>query len=94
MSHWSQRVPEKLVRRLLGRSIKEGAPPRVTIKEGHILSVREWGYFHVFFHGRRNVFASLSLRKLIIQNCSDFKLNDRLLENIGKMWRGVIIENV
>ena len=27
----------KISRRLLGRSIKEGAPPRVTIKEGHIL---------------------------------------------------------
>ena len=27
----------KISRRLLGRSIKEGAPPRVTIKEGHTL---------------------------------------------------------
>ena len=26
----------KISRRLLGRSIKEGAPPRVTIKEGHM----------------------------------------------------------
>ena len=27
----------KISRRLLGRSINEEAPPRVTIKEGHIL---------------------------------------------------------